>query len=172
MSSFARYKRTPLNSNYFALGAVSLFCKYLSAMVSKIFLNTKTYFDELSVIDRDSKDADVNNFEHTRIVTWGLILFKREILCSFSVVFNCQCVLIIFFINLSNSFLDFGYVWNSVILDMQRYGHFQKFYTFYIFINSYILHWFFISSLLLQHNTQLIVRLYKVCHITHIQGKH
>lgn len=36
-SSFAKYSNTPLNYSYFALGAVSLFCKYFYVIVYKIY---------------------------------------------------------------------------------------------------------------------------------------
>lgn len=78
----------------------------------------KSYFNKFSIINRYSKDTNINNFKHTWIVTWSLILLKREILSSFSVVFNCQSVLIVFFINLCDPFLDFSNIWNSVVLYM------------------------------------------------------
>lgn len=132
ISSLAKYRRTPLNSSYLALGAVNLFPRYFSAIFSKIYNKIVSYFNKLCIVERHSIDSDIDNFEHAGVEGGLLVLFEREVFCGLAVVFYSQSVLVVFFVDFSNTLLDFGHVWNPVVLDMQGYRHLQQFYAFFL----------------------------------------
>lgn len=76
--------------------------------------------DEFGVVNGWLVNADVDDLQHARVVIARTVLFDIVVFGRLLVKPNRQTVLSVLFVNLGDSFLNFGDVGNSVVLHIDR----------------------------------------------------